>query len=101
MKRILTYIWQKKFTILIAVFFIALFIASRIFKEEPKPTNPPSQARFNDLIPGVSSESDVKSKLGEPEKTVTEEDKTVLEYKVTGSVRYQDAVVKDGKVIFI
>jgi len=101
MKKVFLTVWHYKVFILVAILVVVLVFFARGLKEKKKNIQPSQQANYNDIVPGVSSENDLKNKLGEPLKTTVETDKTILDYQSNSPVRFNDVIIKDGTVIFI
>lgn len=95
---------RKYFWLLFVILTVVAYFANLALREKPevKPTPAPIKANFRSSItPGVSSEADLNKVLGNPVRSTTADGQKTNEYRSTSELRLHDAVIVDGKVIFV
>lgn len=87
--------------VLAAILYIVnLFLKGSSLTPIPTPTSITQRASYKDIVPGLSSEADLKKSLGTPLKTTTSELGIIDEYKSTSELRHHIATIKNEKVVF-
>lgn len=104
MQKIISFIkkyWILLFTVLAAVLYIAkLIIVPAQTKVSPSPTPSDQVASYKSIVPGVSTEADLKTLLGTPVKTTIDKNQSTDEFKSTSELRRHIATIQNGKVTF-
>jgi hypothetical protein len=105
MRKIFEFI--KKYWLVIMVVLAAILYVINFFLKgqaptiAPTPTQVAQTASYNNIFPGVSTESDLNKSLGAPLKTTISGNIKTDEYKSTSELRHHIAIIQGEKVSFI
>lgn len=108
MGKIKNYIKTHK-EIVVIIIIAALLVANQFIKENPNgsvstPSVTPVELKpvsYKSITPGTSSESQLNKDLGTPINKKEDNGQTILEFKSTNQYRNNEAIVENGKVVFI